>query len=310
MLKKMNSSQLISIMKKNTNNKRRRVIEQGSKVVLLLCALVSITAVIAITLYIVNQGVPFFSEVSFTEFMFSLDWSPSADIPKYGIASFILASFEVVLIAIILAIPVGLSTAIFLSEFAKGKLSKIVRNTIELLAGIPSIIYGLFGIAIVVPAVRNTFGGNGYSLLSASIILAIMILPTIINISEVSIRTVPDALRHASIAMGATKWQTIYKVVVPAAVKGIVTSIILALGRAIGETTAVLLVGGNAAVFAKYPTDMGRTLTMNIITDMSYAEGTHLSALFATAMLLFIFILLLNFIVVYISNKSKVGAGE
>jgi len=291
------------------NNSRRNVVEQSSKIILLLCALVSITAVVAITLYIVTQGIPFFSEVSVAEF-FSLDWSPSSSIPSYGIGSFILASFEVVIIAIILALPIGLSTAIFLSEFAKGKLSKIIRNTIELLAGIPSIIYGLFGIAIVVPFVRNVFGGNGYSLLSASIILAIMILPTIINISEVSIRAVPDALRKASVAMGATKWQTIYKVVVPSAAQGIVTSIILALGRAIGETTAVLLVGGNAAVFAKYPTDMGRTLTMNIITDMSYAEGTHLSALFATAMLLFIFILLLNFIVVYISNKSNVGSGE
>lgn len=291
------------------NNSRRNVVEQSSKIILLLCALVSITAVVAITLYIVSQGIPFFSDVSVTEF-FSFDWSPSSTTPSYGIGSFILASFEVVIIAIILALPIGLSTAIFLSEFAKGRLSRIIRNTIELLAGIPSIIYGLFGIAIVVPFVRNSFGGNGYSLLSASIILAIMILPTIINISEVSIRAVPDSLRKASVAMGATKWQTIYKVVVPSAAQGIVTSVILALGRAIGETTAVLLVGGNAAVFAKYPTDMGRTLTMNIITDMSYAEGTHLSALFATAMLLFIFILLLNFIVVYISNKSKVGSGE
>lgn len=297
-------------MARENNNNKRRVIEQSSKIILLLCALVSIIAVIAITLYIINQGIPFFGKVPLKDFLFSLNWRPSADIPSYGIAAFIIASFEVVLISIVLALPIGLSTAIFLSEFAKGKLSKIIRNTIELLAGIPSIIYGLFGIAIVVPAVRNLFGGNGYSLLSASIILAIMILPTIINISEVSIRSVPDALRNASIAMGATKWQTIYKVVVPSAVNGIVTSIILALGRAIGETTAVLLVGGNAAVFAKSPTDMGRTLTMNIITDMSYAEGTHLSALFATAMLLFIFILLLNFVVVFISNKSKVGAGE
>jgi phosphate transport system permease protein len=295
---------------KNNNNKRR-VIEQSSRVILLLCALVSIAAVIAITLYILNQGIPFFSKVSLKDFLFSFNWEPSAkENPSYGIGAFILASFEVVILAIVIALPIGLSTAIFLSEFAKGKLSIVIKNTIELLAGIPSIIYGLFGIAIVVPAVRNTFGGNGYSLLSASIILSIMILPTIINISEVSIKSVPDSLRQASIAMGATKWQTIYKVVVPSAVNGIVASIILALGRAIGETTAVLLVGGNSAVFAKTPIDMGRTLTMNIITDMSYAEGTHLSALFATAMLLFLFILFLNFIVVYISSKSRLGQSE
>jgi len=297
-------------MVKNKKNSRRKLIEQSSKVFLLLCALVSIIAVIAITLYIVNQGIPFFSQVNMKDFLFSFNWEPSASTPSYGIAAFILASFEVVIIAIILALPIGLATAVYLSEFAKGKLSVVIKNTIELLAGIPSIIYGLIGIALVVPAVRNTFGGNGYSLLSASIILSIMILPTIINISEVSIRSVPDSLRKASVAMGATKWQTIYKIVVPSALNGIVTSIILALGRAIGETTAVLLVGGNAAVLAKTPIDMGRTLTMNIITDMSYAEGTHLSALFATAMLLFIFILFLNFIVVFVTNRSRLGQSE
>lgn len=243
------------------------------------------------------------------EFLFSIDWNPSnLNNPSYGILSFLLASLEVTFLAMIMALPIAIACAVYLSEFAKGRWANIVRGGIELLAGIPSIIYGLFGIAIIVPMVRNVFGGNGYSLLSASIILAIMILPTIINFSEVSIRSVPKELRSASLAMGATRWQTIYKVVIPASLNGIVSSIILALGRAVGETTAVVLVGGNAPVFALKPTDMGRTLTMNIITDMSYAEGTHMNALFATAMLLFLFIILLNLVVVRIMKKEHLDA--
>ena len=201
--------------------------------------------------------------------------------------------------------PIALACAIYLSEFAKGKSDEILRRSIELLAGIPSIIFGLVGIALVVPFVRSVFGGNGYSILSASIILAIMILPTIINISEVSIRAVSVELRENSTALGATRWQTIRGVVLPAAKSGIITSIVLGIGRAVGETTAVLLVGGNAAVFPTSVTSMGRTLTMNIITDMSYAEGTHMSSLFATAVLLFFFILLLNALIFAITRKPQ-----
>ncbi len=291
-------------MKTKSINLRRKI-EASSRVVLLLTATVSVLTVILITIFIVQQGIPTFKNVSMKEFLFSTDWSPSSlSDPHYGIASFIVASIEVTLLSMVLALPVALSCAIYLSEFAKGPFAKILRGGIELLAGIPSIIYGLFGIAIIVPMVRNTVGGNGYSLLSASIILAIMILPTIINFSEVSIKAVPFETKAASIAMGATTWQTIYKVILPSAIGGIVSSIILALGRAIGETTAVVLVGGNAPIFALNPTSMGRTLTMNIITDMSYAEGVHMNALFATAMLLFAFILLLNLVVVWITRKE------
>ncbi|MCH3917747.1 MAG: phosphate ABC transporter permease subunit PstC [Spirochaetia bacterium] len=283
----------------------RTAMESVSRVALLAAALISIAAVVLITLFIVQQGLPMFSKVPASEFFLSTVWTPSASNPHYGIASFIIASFEVTFLAMIFSLPIALSCAIYLSEFAKGKFAGILRSAIELLAGIPSIIYGLFGIALVVPAIRNTLGGNGYSLLSAGIILAIMILPTIINFSEVSIRAVSKDLRMASVAMGATPWQTIYKVVLPSAMSGIVSSVVLGLGRAIGETTAVLLVGGNAPVFAIKPTDMGRTMTMNIITDMSYATGVHMEALFATAMLLFLFILLLNALVVEISRRSR-----
>jgi len=292
-------------MKAKSINVRRKI-EGSSRIILLLAAAVSVLTVILITIFIVQQGLPTFANVSAKEFLFSTDWSPSsATDPHYGIASFVIASIEVTLLAMVFALPIALSCAVYLSEFAKGNFAKLLRSGIELLAGIPSIIYGLFGIAVVVPLVRNTVGGNGYSLLSAAIILAIMILPTIINFSEVSIQAVPAEIKAASIALGATKWQTIYKVIIPSSISGIVSSIILALGRAIGETTAVVLVGGNAPVFALNPIDMGRTLTMNIITDMSYAEGVHMNALFATAMLLFLFILVLNLIVVMITRKER-----
>lgn len=290
---------------KNKSIKFRRGMDKSSRVFLLLCAIISVLTVILITLFIVQQGLPTFSKVSLGEFLFSTNWDPSSSEPHYGILSFIIASIEVTLLAMVFALPVAISSAIYLSEFAKGRFARILRSGIELLSGIPSIIYGLFGIAVIVPLVRKIFGGNGYSLLSASIILAIMILPTIINFSEVSIKNVSPSLKAGSIALGATPWQTIYKVIIPSSLSGIVSSVILALGRAIGETTAVVLVGGNAPVFAVRPNEMGRTLTMNIITDMSYAEGTHMNALFATAMLLFLFILLLNLFVVQIMKKER-----
>jgi len=286
----------------------RKTTDAAVSKVLLLTALISIVSVILITLFIFAQGLPFFKEVPLFEFLFSTNWKPSGDPPSYGILSFILTSVYVTVLALLFATPVAISSAIYLSEFAKGKLASFLRQSIELLAGIPSIIYGLFGIAAIVPFVRDTFGGNGYSILSASVILAIMILPTIINVSEVSIRAVSRELREGSVAMGATRWQTIRHVVVPAARSGIVTSIVLGVGRAVGETTAVLLVGGNAPLFPTSPTSMGRTLTMNIITDMSYAEGTHMASLFATAMLLFAFILVLNLVIVSVTRKSRVGS--
>jgi len=291
---------------KNKSIKMRKQIDTSSRYFLLLCGTISVITVLLITIFIVQQGIPTFQTVSIKEFLFSTDWSPSKSDPHYGVASFVIASFEVTLLSVIFAIPIALSCAIYLSEFATGNFAKILRSGIELLAGIPSIIYGLFGIAVVVPFVRNTFGGNGFSLLSAAIILAIMILPTIINFSEVTIRSVPRETKNASIALGATQWQTIKNVIIPSSISGIVSSIILALGRAIGETTAVVLVGGNAPIFASSPIDMGRTLTMNIITDMSYASGVHMSALFATAMLLFFFILLLNLIVVLVTRKGAI----
>mgnify|MGYP002348966863 CR=1 FL=1 len=283
----------------------RKRIERGGRVILFVSALVCVATVALITIFIFVQGSPTFRSVPLSEFLFSTDWSPSAQNPHYGVFSFIVASMIVTTLSLLFATPISLAAAIYLALFAKGRKAAILRESIELLAGIPSIIYGLFGIAVVVPFVRDTFGGNGYSLLSASLILAIMILPTIINISEVSIAAVFPTLKEASSAMGATTWQTISRVVLPGARSGIIASLVMALGRAVGETTAVLLVGGNAPLFPKSPVSMGRTLTMNIVTDMSYAEGVHMQALFATAMLLFFFILILNFFVIRATRRRE-----
>lgn len=283
----------------------RKRIERGGRVILLASALVCVATVALITIFIFAQGIPTFRDVPLTEFLFSTNWSPSAADPHYGVLSFIVASFIVTGLSLLFATPISLATAVYLALFAKGRKAAILRESIELLSGIPSIIYGLFGIAVVVPFVRNVFGGNGYSLLSAALILAIMILPTIINISEVSISAVSPSLKEASVALGATTWQTISRVILPSTRSGIVASLVMALGRAVGETTAVLLVGGNAPLFPKSPVSMGRTLTMNIVTDMSYAEGVHMSALFATAMLLFFFILALNLFVIHATHRRE-----
>ncbi len=287
--------------------KVRRFLEAGLERTFLACALVSIASVALMTVFIFRQGLPLFAKVSLPDFLLSTDWFPSREPnPGYGILSFIVGSVFVTAMSLVISVPVGISTGIFLSEMAGRRIGSFLRAAVELLAGIPSVIYGLFGIAVIVPLVRTLPGGNGYSALSSSIVLAIMVLPTIINMTEVSVRSVPKELREGSYALGATRWQTISGVLMPAARSGIVTGVVLGMGRALGETMAVLLVGGNAPIMPTGPLSMVRTLTMNVITDMAYAEGTHLTALFATAIVLFIFILALNvFIQVALKRAVK-----
>lgn len=280
----------------------RQRLEKSGKGVLLSAAFLSVLAVCLITLFIVIRGLPFFQTVTLGDFLFHGNWSPSSGIPSYGVWDFLVASL---IVTLLFAFPEAISSSIHLALFAKGRMKKIASASIDLLSAIPSVIHGLFGIAVVVPLVREHLGGNGYSLLSASIILAIMILPTIISLSGSAIDSVPHDLHEASYGLGATKSETIIHVVLPAAKSGIVAGIILAMGRALGETTTVLLVGGNAPLFPQSVLSMGRTLTMNIVTDMSYAEGTHLSALFATAMLLYILILVLDLIAVRTMGRRK-----
>jgi phosphate transport system permease protein len=282
-------------------------LESGLERVFLASALISIISVVLMTIFIFAQGLPLFGKISVADFLFSTDWNPSrAGNPGYGILSFIVGAFFVTLLSLAISVPIGISSGIFLSEMAGKRMAGFLRAAVELLAGIPSVIYGLFGIAFIVPLVRNLFGGNGYSVLSSAIILAIMTLPTIINMTEVSIRSVSRELREGSWALGATQWQTIVGVLLPAARSGIITGVVLGMGRALGETMAVLLVGGNAPIMPTGVLSMVRTLTMNIITDMAYAEGTHLTSLFTTAIVLFIFILGLNlFIQVALKNAVK-----
>lgn len=284
--------------------KRRKAIEKAIEAALLGSALVSVLAVLFITIFLFRSGLPLFRKVSVLEFLFSSTWSPTATYPHFGIFSFIVGSFYVTGLALLIAVPVGLAVGIYLAELAGKKNSRLIRSAVELLAGIPSVIYGLFGIAVISTASRFLFGGSGYSVLSASIVLAIMTLPTIINVTEVSLRAVPRELKEASLALGSTEWQTIVKVLVPAARSGIIAGVVLGMGRAIGETMAVLMVGGNAPVMPKGLGSMVRTLTMNIITDMSYATGDHLTSLFATGIVLFAFILILNLAVQVFLKRS------
>jgi phosphate transport system permease protein len=258
--------------------KRKRRFESVIERSLLFSASISVISVAFITFFIFMQGLPLFAKVNPLEFIFSMRWEPSSKTnPGFGILSFIVGSLYVTLGALLIAVPVGVACGIFLAELATGRLRDLLRTVVELLAGIPSVIYGLFGIVFICGMVREVFGGNGYSVLSASIILAIMTLPTIINITEVSIRMVPREYYEGSLALGATHWQTIVR---------------------------VLLVGGNAPIMPDGPLSMVRTLTMNIITDMSYASGDHMTALFSTSMVLFIFILVLNLSVQFFLKRS------
>jgi phosphate transport system permease protein len=208
-------------------------------------------------------------------------------------------------LALLISVPIGVLAGIFLAEIAKGRIASILKSVVQLLASIPSVIYGIFGVVILAPVVRTLFGGSGFSMLTAAIILGIMTLPTIISITQVSIKAVPNEYREGSLALGSTKTQSILKVLLPAARSGIVAGIVLGMGRAIGETMAVLMVGGNAPNLSKGLTDSVRTLTMNIVTDMSYADGYHMTALFTTGIALFIFILANNITVQLILRRSR-----
>lgn len=272
-----------------------------------LSALISVLAVLAICLFLFMRGIPAISEIGFMDFIFNEKWGPVNIPASYGILSMIVGSIYVTAGAIVIGVPIGLMCAIFLSEFCPDNIYKIVKPAVNLLAGIPSIIYGFFGMQVIVPFVRENFGGNGYSILSASIILGIMILPTIISISESSIRAVPESYAEGSYGIGATKEETVFKVMVPAAKSGILTSIILGIGRAIGETMAVVMVAGNAVMPLNKIELLKpiRTLTTNIVTEMSYASGLHESALISTGVVLFVFIIILNASLSLISSKTQ-----
>jgi len=288
-------------------NKSNNIKEKLMQYVFYTSALVSVLAVICICLFLLMRGIPAIAEIGFKNFIFGQKWAPVDTPPSFGILSMIVGSLYVTAGAIVIGVPIGIMCAVFLAEFCPVSFYKIVKPSVNLLAGIPSIIYGFFGMEIVVPFIREFFGGNGYSILSASVILGIMILPTIISISESSIRAVPETYKEGSLGIGATKEETIFKVVLPAAQSGILTSIILGIGRAVGETMAVVMVAGGAVM----PLDKIallkpiRTLTANIVTEMSYSSGLHTESLIATGVVLFVFIVILNTTLSLIKSSSN-----
>jgi len=267
--------------------------EKGIYRVLMVIALSAITMLFLIVLFILKEGLPFIFKIGVNDFLFSSNWHPLTN--NYGIFPMIVGSLWVTLGAMLVGLPIGLASAIFLSEFIPRWAMRIIKPTIELLAGIPSVVYGFIGVMVLAPLIRDYLGGPGLSILAASIILGIMILPTIMSISIDSIKAVPNSYREGAFALGATHWQTIHMVVLPAARSGIVAGIILGLGRAIGETMAVIMVVGNAVKLPSSALDSVRTLTANIALEMGYATGMHRQALFATGVVLLVIIMILNY---------------
>ncbi|MCL6466249.1 MAG: phosphate ABC transporter permease subunit PstC [candidate division WOR-3 bacterium] len=260
--------------------------------ILLLCALSAVTALFLIALFIFYEGLPLIFRIGPANFILSSNWAPTKG--HFGILPMIVGSLQVTVLALILGGTLGLACAMFLAEFAPRWSVRILKPLIELLAGIPSVVYGFIGVLVLVPLIRRTLGGPGFSVLAAGIILGIMILPTVIAISLDALNAVPLSYKEGSLAVGATRWQTLYRLTLPAAKSGIIASLILAMGRAIGETMAVIMVAGNALIIPKSPLEPVRTLTSNIALEMGYASGTHQEALFATGVVLFIIVALLN----------------
>lgn len=265
-----------------------------SKYILLLSTLFSILSLLVIAIFLLKNGLSIFKTIGLKEFIFNKNWAPTNIPPSFGILPMILGSIYVTFGAILIGAPIGVLTAVFLVFFIDNKYYKTLKSAINLMAGIPSIIYGFFGLTVLVPLFQSIFGNSGNSILTASVLLGIMILPTIVSMSESAIRAVPKYYLEGALALGASKETAILKVVLPAANSGIISSIILGIGRAIGETMAVVMVSGNQARMPKGILKGTRTLTANIVMEMSYASGAHRDALIATALILFIFILILN----------------
>ena len=268
--------------------------EKIMKAVFFATACISILAVGLICIFLFANGMPGIQEIGLFKFLFGTTWRPGNG--DYGILPMILGSLYVTAGAIIIGVPIGILTAAFLARFCPARWYPLIKTGVELMAGIPSVVYGFFGLVVLVPFVRNTIGGKGYSILTASILLGIMILPTIVNVSESAIRAVPKSYYEGSLALGATHERSVYRMVLPAAKSGIFAGVILGIGRAIGETMAVIMVAGNQPVM-RAPNELLKgvcTLTANIVIEMGYAQDLHRKALIATGVVLFVFILIIN----------------
>ena len=278
--------------------------EKVMKAVFFTTACISILAVGLICFFLFANGAPAIKEIGVFQFLFGKVWRPGNG--DFGILPMIVGSLYVTAGAIIIGVPIGILTAVFLARFCPAKIYTVMKAGVELMAGIPSVVYGFFGLVVLVPFVRNSIGGKGYSILTASILLGIMILPTIVNVSESAIRAVPRNYYEGSLALGATHERSVFRMVVPAAKSGIFAGVILGIGRAIGETMAVIMVAGNQPVL-RAPNELLKgvcTLTANIVIEMGYAQDLHRQALIATGVVLFVFILIINISFSLIKRKA------
>ena len=285
--------------------KKRQALEKGVAGLFFLCACVSIVAVLLICYFLFANGIPAMKEIGVFDFLFGTTWAPKNEPASFGILPMIVGSICVTLGAILIGVPIGILTAAFLARFCPKPLHGLLEPMVQLMAGIPSIIYGFFGMVVLVPLLRNIPGCTGVSLLAAALLLGIMILPTVINLSESAIRAVPESYYEGSLALGATHERSVFFAVLPAAKSGILAAIVLGIGRAIGETMAVIMVAGNQAVLPRGLLKGVRTMTANIVLEMGYATGIHREALIATGVVLFIFILMINLIFAVIKKKGE-----
>lgn len=286
----------------------RAAFERGMQILFLLCGILAVAFVLFISIYLIIAGLPAIREVGLKEFLFGTRWAPTNKTdPAYGILPFILTSIYGTAGAVVIGVPVGLMTAVFLAKMAPPKVAAVIRSAVSLLAGIPSVVYGLVGMIVLVPAIQKAFGlASGACLLAAIVVLAIMILPSIINVSETALRAVPTEYEEASLALGATHTETVFRVSLHAARSGVATSVVLGVGRAIGEAMAIIMVAGNVANMPGLFTSV-RFLTTAIASEMSYAAVGSLQrqALYSIALVLFLFIMLINVLLSLIIKKKK-----
>lgn len=288
--------------------KSKALTEKAMQVIFLVAACTSVLAVALICIFLFANGIPAMNEIGFGKFLTGTLWRPKNSI--FGILPMIVGSLYVTAGAIIIGVPIGILTAVFMAYYCPEKIYKPLKAATELLAGIPSVIYGFFGLVVIVPLVREVgrnigVHGNGNSILTASILLGMMILPTIIGLTESSLRAVPQQYYEGAVALGATHERSIFRVVIPAAKSGVIAALVLGIGRAIGETMAVIMVAGNQARMPEGIFRGVRTLTANIVIEMGYASGLHREALIATGVVLFIFILILNFSVALLKRRGE-----
>lgn len=270
----------------------KNIKEKVMKLLFFLTALVSIAAVILICIFLFASGIPAIKEIGVFKFLLGTSWKPANNL--YGILPMIVGSFYVTAGALIIGVPIGILTAVFMARFAPRSIYAPLKAAVNLMAGIPSVVYGFFGLVVLVPFIREAFGGRGMSVLTASVLLGLMILPTIISVSETSIRAVPESYYEGGIALGASHERSVFFTVLPAAKSGIFAGVVLGIGRAVGETMAVMMVAGNQAVIPDSMLSGVRTLTTNIVLEMGYSTDLHREALIGTAVVLFVFILIIN----------------